>query len=108
MILGQVIGSIVSTRKDESLVGLKLLLVQELTVDLAPTGGVVVAADAVGAGVDEVVLCASGSSARLTDVTKDRPVDTVIMAIVDSFDVHGEWRYNKFADAVASARSGSA
>ena len=102
MILGQIIGSVVSTRKDESLVGLKLLLVQELTVDLTPTGGVVIAADAVGAGIDEVVLCASGSSARLTDVTKDRPVDTVIMAIVDSFDVHGEWRYNKFDHAVAS------
>jgi microcompartment protein CcmK/EutM len=102
VILGQVIGSIVSTRKEESLVGLKLLLVQELSVDLKPTGGVVVAADAVGAGIDEVVLCASGSSARLTDVTKDRPVDAVIMAIVDSFDVHGEWRYNKFAHATAA------
>jgi microcompartment protein CcmK/EutM len=102
MILGQVIGSVVSTRKDESLVGLTLLLVQELTVDLTPTGSVVIAADAVGAGNDEVVLCASGSSARLTEVTKDRPVDTVIMAIVDSFDVHGEWRFNKFDHAVAS------
>ena len=110
MILGEVIGSVVSSRKDDSLVGLKLLIVQELTVGCAPTGSIVVAADAVGAGVHEIVLCASGSSARLTEVTKDRPVDTVIMAIVDSFDVDGEWRYRKEnglpRDAPAPARRG--
>ena len=102
MILGEVIGSVVSSRKDESLMGLTLLLVQELSIGLKPTGSVVVAVDAVGAGNGEVVLCASGSSARLTDVTKDKPVDTVIMAIVDSFDIEGDWRYKKEDGPIAA------
>jgi microcompartment protein CcmK/EutM len=89
MKLGKVIGSVVATRKDTSLEGTKLLVVENLTLDLKPEGGYVVAIDAVGAGAGEVVLYASGSSARQTPVTKDRPVDAVIMAIVDSFDAHG-------------------
>ncbi|HVP39548.1 MAG TPA: EutN/CcmL family microcompartment protein [Candidatus Saccharimonadales bacterium] len=97
MILGEVIGTVVSTRKEERLQALKLLLVREVDLDLKPTGNVVVAVDAVQAGSGEVVLCASGSSARLTDVTKDKPVDCVIMAIVDSFEVGGKARFTKSA-----------
>lgn len=89
MKLGRVVGTVVSTRKDASLASLKLLIVDNLTTGLEREGGYVVAVDSVGAGVGEVVLYASGSSARLTNVTKDRPVDAVIMAIVDSFDVDG-------------------
>lgn len=89
MKLGKVIGSVVSTRKDPSLESLKLLIVENLTPTLEREGGYVVAIDSVGAGVGEVVLYATGSSARLTAVTKDRPVDAVIMAIVDSFDIDG-------------------
>ena len=89
MKLGRVIGSVVATRKDESLEGTKLLVVENLTLDLKSEGGYVVAVDAVGAGASEVVLYAGGSSARQTPVTKDRPVDAVIMAIVDSFDANG-------------------
>ena len=59
------------------------------------TGKLVVAADAVGAGEGEVVLYASGSSARQTVATKDRPVDAVIMAIVDEVEVGGDRRYVK-------------
>jgi microcompartment protein CcmK/EutM len=55
----------------------------------------VVAVDAVGAGEGEIVLYASGSSARQTELTRDRPVDAVVMAIVDSWDVGGEERYHK-------------
>ncbi len=95
MILGEVIGTVVSTRKEERLSGLKLLLVREVGLDLKPSGGVVVAVDAVGSGTGEIVLCASGSSARLTDATRDKPVDCVIMAIVDSFEVGGENRFTK-------------
>jgi microcompartment protein CcmK/EutM len=51
--------------------------------------------DAVGAGVGEVVMYASGSSARQTLVTKDRPVDATIMAIVDLIDADGQPRYTK-------------
>ena len=90
MKMGRVIGSVVATRKDGSLVGVKLLVVENLTLDLQPEGGYVVAVDAVGAGANEVVLYASGSSARQTPVTRDRPVDAVIMAIVDSFDARGK------------------
>ncbi|MCC6928576.1 MAG: EutN/CcmL family microcompartment protein [Gemmatimonadaceae bacterium] len=89
MKLGKVIGSVVSTRKDPSLESLKLLIVENLAPSLEREGGYVVAIDSVGAGVGEVVLYATGSSARLTAVTKDRPVDAVIMAIVDSFDIDG-------------------
>ena len=65
-------------------------MVENLTLDLKPEGGYVVAVDAVGAGAREVVLYASGSSARQTAATKDRPVDAVIMAILDSFEAHGK------------------
>ena len=89
MKLGKVVGSVVATRKDPSLEGTKLLVVENLTLDLKPEGGYAVAVDAVGEGAGEVVLYAGGSSARQTPVTKDRPVDAVIMAIVDSFDANG-------------------
>ena len=75
--------------------GMKFLVVRQLDSDGADTGSDVVAVDAVGAGVGEVVLFASGSSARQTELTRDRPVDAVIMAIVDSWDVAGEERYHK-------------
>jgi microcompartment protein CcmK/EutM len=88
--MGKVIGSVVATRKDPSLEGVKLLVVENLSLDLKAEGGYVVAVDAVGAGSKEVVLYASGSSARQTAVTKDRPVDAVIMAILDSFEAHGK------------------
>jgi microcompartment protein CcmK/EutM len=97
MVLGRVIGTVVSTRKDEELEGLKLLLVKACDFDGKPTGAVVVAADSVGAGVGEVVLYASGSSARQTHLTKDRPVDATIMAIVDQVEVDGDRRYVKDA-----------
>ncbi len=87
MKMGRVVGSVVATRKDEKLEGLKLLLVRDLDVDLAPEKGYIVAVDAVGAGAGEVVLYATGSSARQTGVTDGRPVDAVIMAIVDEYDV---------------------
>jgi microcompartment protein CcmK/EutM len=89
MKLGRIVGTVVSTRKDPSLESLKLLIVENLTTELAREGGYVVAVDSVGAGRGEVILYATGSSARLTASTKDRPVDAVIMAIVDSFDVEG-------------------
>ena len=89
MKMGRIVGTVVSTRKDPSLESLKLLIVDNLTTTLEREGGYVVAVDSVGAGVGEVVLYATGSSARLTAVTRDRPVDAVIMGIVDSYDVDG-------------------
>ncbi len=95
MTLGQVVGTVVATRKDEKLVGGKLLVVQELDMRGKPLERYAVAIDAVGAGVGEIVLVATGSSARQTDVTRDRPVDAVIMAIVDILELEGEVIYDK-------------
>ena len=95
MLIGRVVGTVVSTRKEEELTGLKLLLVRGADAEGKATGALVVAIDAVGAGVGEVVLFASGSSARQTKVTKDRPVDATIMAIVDAIELDGKQTYLK-------------
>lgn len=95
MQLGKIVGTVVSTRKDEKLEGLKFHIVKFINLDGTFTGGLVIAIDSVGAGVGEVVLVAAGSSARQTNVTKDKPVDTVIMAIVDELDVEGKSVYKK-------------
>jgi microcompartment protein CcmK/EutM len=97
VILGKVVGTVVSTRKEEALTGIKLLIVRELDTELKPKTSFVVAADAVGAGAGEVVLYATGSSARLTDVTRDKPVDAVIMGIVDTLEIGGKEIYQKSA-----------
>lgn len=95
MKLGRIVGTLVSTRKDPKIEGLRLYLVQDLSLALEGRSSFVVAADAMGAGVGEVVLYATGSSARQTDVTKDRPVDAVVMAIVDEVDVEGQLVFRK-------------
>ncbi len=95
MLMGRIVGTVVATRKEEDLSGLRFLLVKALGLDMKEQDSFVVATDAVGAGIGEVVLYASGSSARQTAATKDRPVDATIMAIVDSFDVMGDIRYSK-------------
>lgn len=95
MVLGIIIGTVVASQKDEKLVGGKLLVVQEMGVDGLPKERYAVAIDSVGAGIGEVVLVAHGSSARLTEITKSKPVDSVIMAIVDSIEVHGKVTYQK-------------
>ncbi len=95
MLLARVAGTVVASRKEPRLDGLKFLLLEQIDVDNKPTGGYVVAADAVGAGVDEIVMYASGSSARQTEYTHERPCDAVVMAIVDSWEVGGDDQYVK-------------
>ncbi|RMH22403.1 MAG: ethanolamine utilization protein EutN [Acidobacteria bacterium] len=95
MQLARVAGTLVATRKDEGLSGLSFRVLEVLGVDGRKSGGYVVAVDGVGAGVGEVVLYATGSSARQTTATRDRPCDAVIMAIVDSWEVGGEEVYRK-------------
>lgn len=95
MILARVLGTVVSTRKDQGLTGLKLLLVREVDGAFQPAGNFVVAVDAVGAGSGELVMVAAGSSARLTDVSRDKPVDAVITGIVDAVEVEGRDVYLK-------------
>ena len=95
MLLGKVVGTLVATRKESTLEGLKFLVIKQLDVEGQETGGYRVAADAVGAGLGEVVLFATGSSARQTKVTDKRPCDAVIMAIVDTIEVGGSITYDK-------------
>ena len=87
MFLGKVIGTVWSTKKDENLVGAKFLIVRKLDLDLNEKSDFVVAVDSVGAGEGEVVLVATGSSSRQTHFTQDKPIDAVIMAIVDKLDI---------------------
>jgi microcompartment protein CcmK/EutM len=95
MQLGRVTGTLVATRKEALMSGMKFLVVRQIDIENEDRGGYVVAVDAVGAGVGEVVLYASGSSARQTELTRDRPCDAVIMAIVDEWDVDGEVKFRK-------------
>jgi microcompartment protein CcmK/EutM len=95
MQLARVVGTVVATRKEESMQGIKLLVVRPLDEEGRESGNAIVSADAVGAGPDEVVLIAAGSSARQTVVTDKRPVDSVVMAIVDSWYVGDAVKYKK-------------
>jgi microcompartment protein CcmK/EutM len=95
MFLAKVVGTVVATQKEASLDGLKFLVVCRLDSDGRETDSLTVAADAVGAGLDEVVLIATGSSARQTRLTDNRPCDAVVMAIVDTWEVGGVTQYQK-------------
>jgi microcompartment protein CcmK/EutM len=95
MQLAKVVGTVVATRKEATLEGLKMLLLRVVDEEGKESGATVVAADAVGAGPGEVVLVAAGSSARQTVLTDKRPVDAVVMAIVDSVVVDGTTKYKK-------------
>jgi microcompartment protein CcmK/EutM len=95
MQLGKVVGTVVATRKEPTLDGLRFMLVRAVDADGQETGSFLVAADAVGAGPGEFVLVASGSSARQTQATNNRPVDAVIMGIVDTWDVGRVTKYKK-------------
>jgi ethanolamine utilization protein EutN/carbon dioxide concentrating mechanism protein CcmL len=106
VILAQVLGTVVSTRKDAALVSLKLLLTREVDAKFEPAGAYVVAADAVGAGEGELVLLAQGSSARMTEVSREKPVDAVICGIVDAVEIGGKDVFLKHQTAPTSRRSG--
>lgn len=97
MLIGKVVGSVVATQKDEKLANTKLLVVQVHDHQNQPKEQYVVAVDSVGAGLEDMVLYATGSSARQTTLTDGRPCDAVIMAIVDSWDLGGANVYEKWA-----------
>jgi len=87
VILGRVVGTVVATRKDERLDGFKLLVVQAVEPDGRTKDSYVVAVDTVGAGVGELVLVISGSSARMVSGCTDRPVDAAIAGVIDDVDL---------------------
>ena len=95
MLIAKVIGTTVSTIKDEKLVSKKLLILRQTDESGNPAGKPYVAVDTVGAGIGELVLTCAGSSARQTDITKDTPVDAVIMAVIDSLEVDGTITFRK-------------
>ncbi|MEX0826928.1 MAG: EutN/CcmL family microcompartment protein [Acidimicrobiia bacterium] len=95
MLLGRVAGTLVASEKEPTMEGLKFLVIKQVDVEGDDSGGYVIAADAVGAGVGEVVMFATGSSARQTEATRDRPCDAVVMAIVDTWEVGGEVKFTK-------------
>ena len=96
MQIAKVIGSVVSTSKSDRLTGLKLLVVRPIELDtMEEKGSPLVAIDAVGAGEGEVVLLCAGSSSRMTELTKDKPADCTITAIIDSIDIANQRVFDK-------------
>jgi microcompartment protein CcmK/EutM len=99
--IGKVTGNVVATQKVQSVAGKKLLMVEayNVTTDTPPklkaTGRVAIAVDVLGAGEGEFVLVTQGSSARLTEDTKNLPVDAVVVGIVDNVQVGTECLYSK-------------
>ncbi len=87
MIFAKVIGTVVSTQKDKNLEGMKLLLCKEVDHNGKPLNTYHVAVDAVQAGEGDFVLIAYGSSARMTELTRNAPLDAVIMAIIDKVQI---------------------
>ena len=102
MLFGRVAGRVVAPKKTPTLDGLKLLLVRNVDARGQDAAGYVVAADSVGAGIGEVVLYATGSSARQTEITDKRPVDAVIMGVVDTWDIGGQTVFEKYQSAVTA------
>lgn len=95
MLIARVMGSAVSTAKDPSLTGHKLLLVRETDASGTATGPVFVAVDGAGAGTGELVLVATGSAARSTEKSRDKPVDALVVGVIDSMDIDGSDVFRK-------------
>ncbi len=95
MLIARVIGSTISTIKNEKLTGRKLLICRETDEKGNLIGKPYVAVDAVDAGTGDLVLTAHGSSARQTEWTHESPVDAIIMAVIDHLEVGGEVTYRK-------------
>jgi microcompartment protein CcmK/EutM len=93
MFLAKVVGNVVSTHKNPGFEGMKLLLIQphiKKDQELVPSGSSIVAVDSLGAGAGEMVMFTQGSSARMTESTRDAPVDAVIIGIVDTVELDGK------------------
>lgn len=87
MLIGKVIGTVVATRKDETLVGSKLMLTQPINYKKEPMGEPLVVVDTVGAGIGELVIYASGTASRNAAKKHDASIDAAIVGIIDNIDV---------------------
>jgi len=105
MILARVMGTVVATRKDERLLGKKLLVCRPVNPQGEAEGTYFVAVDTVGAGVHEMVLVVSGSSARMAANFKESPVDSAIVGIVDEIEINADQAGGRALAAAASAKS---
>lgn len=99
MQLAKVVGTVVATQKSQRVDGLKMMILRPMAPDGSLNNSYLVAFDAVGAGEGEIVLYASGSSARQTEATQNRPADATIMAIVDTIELDGTLTYQKADEA---------
>lgn len=95
MFIAKVIGTTISTIKDEKLTGRKLLILRQTDETGTPSGKPYVAVDTFDAGIGDLVLTAHGSSGRQTAITSNSPVDAVIMAVIDHLEVGGQVVYRK-------------
>ncbi|NOZ34565.1 MAG: EutN/CcmL family microcompartment protein [Chlorobi bacterium] len=96
MVLAKVVGTVVSTQKEQNMEGIKLLLLEKIDpVTLKGKNDFVVSTDAIGAGLDEIVFYASGSGARQTTLTTGVPTDASVIAIVDSIEKDGTFTFQK-------------
>jgi len=84
VLLGRVIGTVVATRKDEKLTGVKLLITQPLDISLKPIKDPVIAVDTVGSGIGELVIYVTGTAGRIAARKMDAPIDVAIVGIVDN------------------------
>ena len=96
MILAKVVGTVVSTKKEPKIEGIKFLLLEKIDPsNMQGKNDYLVAMDSVGAGLGEIVFYVAGSSSRMTATTEGRPSDATIIYIVDSIDMQGEYVYKK-------------
>ena len=95
MLIAKVIGTTISTIKDDKLTGRKLLILRQTDETGTPSGKPYVAVDALDAGIGDLVLTAHGSGGRQTDLTRNSPVDAVIMAVIDHLEVGGQVVYRQ-------------
>lgn len=90
MHLGRIIGTVVATRKDEKLIGSKLMITQPLNLKLESRGEPIIAVDTVGAGIGELVIYTTGTAGRIAARKLDSPIDASIVGIVDEIDVRDD------------------
>lgn len=88
MNIGRVIGTLVATRKDDSLIGSKLMITQPIDLDYKPEGTPIIMVDTVGAGIGEVVIYSEGTASRNAAGKPDSAIDAAIVGIIDNLDVY--------------------